>query len=185
MQTEKILIVELYSLLLPEDSTAGWFPVSGLSTTHISKQNQAEYPQRNAGCGKNGEVTPSSNMKHEGLQFFEAHFSPLVEGSGISASLFLPNHFDIIHHPLQNGVQQGYQPPNISRSSKWKCLSWGSSILRRCQLGAAKLFSLWDKTTLALKYNTGKIILNIDTTFRKQVNYLQQSLTCSMLLGYH
>ena len=28
-------------------------------------------------------------------------------------------------------------------------------------------------------------ILNIDTTFRKQVNYLQQSLTCSMPLGYH
>lgn len=52
----------------------------------------------------------------------------------------------------------------------------------RCQLGASKLFSLWDEIALALKYKTGKTILNTDIIFQKQVNCLQQSLKPSMPL---
>lgn len=40
------------------------------------------------------------------------------------------------------------------------------------QLGIAKLFSLWTKIGFAFKYKTGKMVLNIDTAFQKQINSL-------------
>ena len=65
-------------------------------------------------------------------------------------------------------VWEGCQPPKLSLTPfNMKCLTCGCSIVWRGQPGIGKWFSLWNKIALALKYKTGKSIVNTDTYLPK------------------